>query len=68
MINVEVSTLAPQNFVEEIRLTSIAMANQDVRVAAEESGVIRDIYVDRGGRVAQGGYPPQAPSAPDVPN
>jgi len=54
VINVEVSTLAPQDFVEEIRLTSIAMANQDVQVAAEESGVIREIYVDRGGRVAQG--------------
>lgn len=54
VINVEVSTLAPQDFVEEIRLTSIAMANRDVRVAAEESGVIRDIYVDRGDRVAQG--------------
>lgn len=54
VINVEVATLAPEQFVEEIRLTSIAMPNQDVLVAAEESGVIRQIFVDRGGRVAEG--------------
>jgi positive regulator of sigma E activity len=41
IINVEVSPVEPQRFVEEIRLTSVAMANQDVLVAAEESGVIR---------------------------
>jgi RND family efflux transporter MFP subunit len=54
VINVEVAPVSPQQFVEEIRLTSVAMANQDVRVAAEESGVIREIYVDRGDRVAEG--------------
>ncbi|MSR21641.1 MAG: efflux RND transporter periplasmic adaptor subunit [Gemmatimonadetes bacterium] len=54
VINVEVATLAPEQFVEEIRLTSVAMANQDVMVAAEESGVIRAIYADRGSRVNEG--------------
>ena len=54
VINVEVATLAPEQFVEEIRLTSVAMANQDVMVAAEESGVIRELYVDRGSRVSEG--------------
>jgi len=54
VINVEVSTLTRQQFNEEIRLTSVAMANQDVLVAAEESGVIRELYVDRGSVVAQG--------------
>jgi RND family efflux transporter MFP subunit len=54
VINVETRTLQPERFVEEIRLTSVAMANQDVYLAAEESGVIREIYVDRGSRVAQG--------------
>jgi membrane fusion protein (multidrug efflux system) len=44
VINVETRTLEPQQFVEEIRLTSIAMANQDVYLAAE----------DRGSRVGQG--------------
>jgi membrane fusion protein (multidrug efflux system) len=54
IINVEVSPVEPQRFVEEIRLTSVAMANQDVLVAAEESGVIREIYKDRGDRVEEG--------------
>jgi membrane fusion protein (multidrug efflux system) len=54
VINVETHTLSPQQFVEEIRLTSIAMANQDVLVSAEESGVIRELYFDRGSRVGQG--------------
>jgi RND family efflux transporter MFP subunit len=54
VINVEVATARPERFVEEIRLTSVAMANQDVQVAAEESGVIRELFADRGDRVAQG--------------
>lgn len=54
VINVEVQSLHAQPFVEEIRLTSVAMANQDIQVAAEESGVIRELYVDRGDRVAEG--------------
>jgi RND family efflux transporter MFP subunit len=54
VINVEVAQLEPQPFVEEIRLTSVAMANQDVQVAAEESGVIRELFVDRGDRVNEG--------------
>lgn len=54
VINVEVTPLATESFVEDIRLTSVAMANQDILVAAEESGVIREIYVDRGQRVSQG--------------
>jgi RND family efflux transporter MFP subunit len=54
VINVETQTLEPQQFVEEIRLTSVAAANQDVYLAAEESGVIREIYVDRGSRVGLG--------------
>lgn len=54
VVNVEVRSLERQQFVEEIRLTSIALANQDVLVAAEESGVIREIYVDRGQTVEEG--------------
>jgi RND family efflux transporter MFP subunit len=54
VINVEVSTLVPERFVEEIRLTSVAVANQDVQVAAEESGVIRTLFVDRGDAVREG--------------
>jgi len=54
VINVEVRPLATEQFTEEIRLTSVALANQDVQVAAEENGVIRALYVDRGQRVAEG--------------
>ena len=54
IINVQVTPLTTERFVEEIRLTSVALANQDVQVAAEESGVIRQLYVDRGDAVAEG--------------
>ena len=54
VINVQTRALEPQQFSDEIRLTSVAMANQDVYLAAEESGVIRAIYADRGSRVSQG--------------
>lgn len=54
IINVEVSAIVAETFVEEIRLTSVAMANRDIMVAAEESGVIRELYVDRGDWVSAG--------------
>ena len=54
VINVEVALVATETFVEEIRLTSVAMANQDVMLEAEETGRIVHIYVDRGDRVGAG--------------
>lgn len=54
VINVEVALIATETFVEEIRLTSVAMANQDVMLEAEETGRIVHIYVDRGDRVGAG--------------
>jgi len=54
VINVEVSPVQTETFVEEIRLTSVAMASQDVMIEAEESGAIREFYVDRGDRVEEG--------------
>ena len=54
VINVEVLTLETAPFVEEMRLTAVALANQDVMLAAEESGVIRALYADRGARVNLG--------------
>ncbi len=54
IINVEVQDVGPQTFVEEIRLTAVAQANQDVQIAAEESGVVREILVDKGTRVSAG--------------
>jgi membrane fusion protein, multidrug efflux system len=54
VINVEVHEVRPQTFVDEVRLTAVAKANQDVMVAAEESGVVREILVDKGGHVRAG--------------
>ena len=54
IINVEVARIETENFVEEIRLTATAVANQDVMVSAEESGVIREIFVDKGVQVESG--------------
>ncbi len=54
VINVEVAPISTETFVEEIRLTSVAMASQDVTLEAEESGAIREIYVDRGSFVRAG--------------
>lgn len=54
VINVEVTLIATETFVEEIRLTSVAMANQDVMLEAEETGRIVHIYLDRGDRVGAG--------------
>lgn len=53
-INVEVTELAPEPFVERIRLTATVTANQDVRIAAEESGTIREILAEKGARVRRG--------------
>lgn len=53
-INVETATVATEEFIEEIRLTSVAMANQDVLIEAEESGTVRELYFDRGDRVRVG--------------
>jgi len=54
VINVEVSEITTEPFVEQIRLTGTVWANQDVQVAAEESGVIREILKDKGARVQAG--------------
>ena len=54
VINVETTTVEKREFVEIIRLTGIAMADQDVTISAEESGVIRRIVVDQGSAVRSG--------------
>lgn len=54
VINVEVQTISTETFVEEIRLTSVAMANQDVTIEAEETGRIVELYADRGDVVSRG--------------
>lgn len=54
VINVEVDEVVREDFVEEIRLTGVAQANQDVTVSAEESGVIREILAEKGSFVTEG--------------
>jgi membrane fusion protein, multidrug efflux system len=54
ILNVEVEIVQPTAFREEIRLTGVVRAARDVTVSAEESGVIREIIVERGQTVAQG--------------
>lgn len=54
VINVEVTEIQTRSFVDEIRLTASVRANQDVQVAAEESGTIREILVDKGAHVRAG--------------
>lgn len=54
VINVEVSEITTESFVDQIRLTGTVWANQDVQVAAEESGVIRAILKEKGAHVRAG--------------
>ncbi len=54
VINVETTTVERQEFVELIRLTGIVLADQDVTISAQESGVIRRILVDKGSAVRAG--------------
>jgi membrane fusion protein (multidrug efflux system) len=54
VINVEVTEVSKETFVEEIRLTASVQANRVVDVAAEESGVIREALVEKGTPVAEG--------------
>src|SRR5690606_10167458 len=53
-ITVEVEALAPTPFTDYVRLTGTVEADRDVTVAAEESGVIRELYIEKGARVAAG--------------
>jgi len=54
VINVEVATVELEPFTEVIRLTGTVQADRDVVISAEESGVIREIMVDKGSRVWAG--------------
>lgn len=54
IINVEVETLRTGPFSETISLTGTVQANRDVIVSAEESGVVREIVVDKGRWVETG--------------
>ncbi len=53
-VNVEVEEVSTSSFTRTVRITGTAEANRDVRVSAEESGVIRELPVDQGARVREG--------------
>lgn len=54
VLNVETWTVQPEAFAEQISVTGTVEADRDVTVASEESGVIREVWADRGDRVAAG--------------
>jgi len=54
VINVEVRPVESTSFTERIRLTGTVNANRDVEVAAEESGRIEEILVEKGNPVRSG--------------
>jgi membrane fusion protein (multidrug efflux system) len=54
VINVEIETVEVRDFVERINLTGTVIADQDVTLSAQESGVIRQILVEQGAAVTVG--------------
>lgn len=54
IVNVETITVKPVAFVDVVTVTGTVSADRDVTVSAEESGVVRTVYVQRGARVRQG--------------
>lgn len=54
IVNVEVETVRPSNFTDFIRITGETEAFSDVTVAAEETGLITDIFFEKGQRVRRG--------------
>lgn len=54
VINVTATEVQPQEFEETIQVTGTVQANRDVMIAAEESGVIREIFVEKGTAVTAG--------------
>lgn len=54
VVNVEVVMTSLERFTDEVTLTGNVEADRDVIVAAEEGGVVREIMVPKGRRVAEG--------------
>ena len=54
LVNIETQILRLQTFTEVINLTGVAVANQDVTISAQESGVIREIALEKGSLVQEG--------------
>lgn len=54
VVNVETTTVTERPFTETIRLTGTVAAFRDVVLSAEEPGTVREVLVEKGGRVAAG--------------
>lgn len=54
VLNVEVLEVGPEDFEDVIGITGVVEAERDITIAAEESGVIRELYVAKGHRVRAG--------------
>jgi membrane fusion protein, multidrug efflux system len=53
-VNVEVLEAAPEHFDDRLTITGTIEARRAVTLTAEESGVVREVYVDRGRHVRVG--------------
>jgi membrane fusion protein, multidrug efflux system len=54
VISVEVETVRSAPFTEFVRIVGTVHANRDVVISAEESGIIRQLFVDKGAVVRAG--------------
>jgi len=54
VVSVQVITVQPEPFTDFIQVVGNVEANRDVVIAAEESGTIRELLVEKGARVAAG--------------
>jgi len=54
VISVEVETVSPSRFTDFVRIVGSVAADRDVIVSAEESGVVRQVFVDKGSYVRAG--------------
>jgi len=54
VVNVEVTPVAPESFVDYVRITGEVEAYHDITVSAEEAGTIARFEVEKGARVSQG--------------
>jgi RND family efflux transporter MFP subunit len=54
VLNVVVTTVSTSDFTDVVRLTGIVVADRDVIVAAEESGVVTELLVAKGAAVQAG--------------
>ena len=54
VISVEVEEASPASFTDFVRITGSVAASRDVTVAAEEAGVVRQLFVEKGAALRAG--------------